>query len=99
MTIDGIEILDWMTRNNSLEKLTTIVKTNYKNSESDLKDSVDTDYDPEASFGIILLQHIPTVIAMGLYEDEAIDKAMLLWNEDPNKQLFIFHADHLSLFM
>ena len=100
MTIDGIEIPDWMARNNSREKLEKIIRTNYSKPKEDLRDAVDSNYDPDATFGIIvLLQDRPAVIAMGLYEDEAIEKATLLFETDPAKQLFIFQAEHLSHFM
>lgn len=100
MTIDGIEIPDWMARNNSRERLEKIIRAKKTPPKTDLRDSVSPDYDPDATYGIIvLLQNRPAVIAMGLYEDEAIEKAMMLFETDPLKQLFIFQAEHLSHFM
>ena len=100
MTIDGIEIPDWMARNNSRERLEKIIRTKYDEPKEDLREAVDDNYDPDATFGIIiLLQDRPAVIAMGLYEDEAIYKASMLFESDPTKQLFIFQAEHLSSFL
>jgi uncharacterized protein YqgQ len=100
MTIDGIEIPDWMARNNSREKLEKIIRTKYPEPKQDLRDAVSEDYDEMETFGIIvLLQDRPAVVAMGLTEDDAIEKAMILWEQDPMKALFIFQAEHISQFM
>jgi hypothetical protein len=99
MNINGIEIPEWMAKNNSEEKLKSIID-NQSQSREDLNNSVSDDYNPDDTYGVIvLLKTKPIIMSMGQSEDEAISMGMQLELQDPTKAVFIFSAEHLSNFI
>jgi hypothetical protein len=89
MIIDGIEIPEWMARNNSREKLEKIIRTKYEPVEEPELE--------EGDYGIIVItpKGEPRVIAFGLSEESAVQVAQYS-DLPPSINFHIFQSTPLT---
>ena len=101
MTVDGMEIPEWMARNNSEDQIRKFMNVTPKanpNHQPNMTLSQDTEADN--TFGVIAITPNGVgIAAMGLEEDAAIGVAMNLREQNPTFKFLIMDTIPLEEFV
>lgn len=96
MKVNGIEIPEWMAKNNSVEQIEKWMKAGKKPAQKPVnnKDFNPDDHTDPGNWGIFIIRTdgMPAIVALGLTEETAVITASQLQEQQPALHIELFES-------